>query len=45
MKQYFILKRAISQGVERLPKASVIYILDGIQPNRRQLLFEELSLK
>lgn len=45
MKQHFILKRAGSQGEEHLPKANVIYILDGIQPNRRELLFEELSLK
>ena len=45
MKQHFIFKGASSQGEERLPKANVIYILDGIQPNRRQLLFEELSLK
>lgn len=45
MKEYFILKRASFQGEGCLPIANVIYILDGIVPNRRELLFEELSLK
>jgi len=44
MKQHFTSKRANSQGEERLPRANVIYILGGIQPNRRELLFEELGL-